>query len=624
MTELKRKDSLTVDPEAKTDPNMANNLMPWPEFRRYWDVLVKRGWKLAASPLGEHVHFNVDRSTKLGSRSAVVAFVKNLLETETESSREAEEKKEAERKAKETAEKEAASLAEQKRKVEAQMEKKRAEEEELRRRSRESMKRDLERKMQQQIAACGELDELLEAVNLEDEDLSADSEIEDDEGDDKTEKNEKNTTEALITVQAMMRTCLEHVNCVDLHAKRDLRKEACEFAESFVNNLIHKVCGGGDHEKKENGKKHGNQTNHANRLPEILESSDDEDDEDKTSDGEDKPSTDPPAKGLKDTPTFSHLGFKKWVPERMAYSVQTMQHAKKRGNETSRKRIVAHQTMCVCDENINTVFCAFVCSVEGKNLHRRRLHQIHQKGDEMFESHMDMSRVTKTPSDSRPSKALQAKMKILTEQWEKGELKTKELPRPRQKDWSCKTPLGAKRPKKPVKPHDPADFTTSGGGRQRRGKETGRDKKETTGGDAERDRGGNSHIDLRSDEEEHDNGHLDFSSSDNDLDDGGSDEEVEEAMKAFQAQASKALAKAQKAAEEKEALKKKAKEREELTTSLNEKMRKLEEKMKGVNDHNDNVSLIIIIRCEKRKIRTRSSSATAVRPPQRRWSFGFK
>lgn len=60
------------------DTHMVANSMPWKDFQKFWRILVKEGWKLSHSDLGEYEYFSPDRSIKLGSREEVVNYVKAL------------------------------------------------------------------------------------------------------------------------------------------------------------------------------------------------------------------------------------------------------------------------------------------------------------------------------------------------------------------------------------------------------------------------------------------------------------------------------------------------------------------------------------------------------------------
>lgn len=156
---------------------------------------------------------------------------------------------------------------------------------------------------------------------------------------------------------------------------------------------------------------------------------------DETNDDTDEESKHHTIKELKDTATFKYVGTKDWVQEREAYSVEEISCVKKGVTKTVR----ALESMYFCDDNVTTAYCAFVCAVEGKNLYRRRLYQVYQKGDTIYHNHADMSRVSRV-IDDQPSELMKLEMNSLKDDWLSGKLRVKELTRQKPADWSYLLP----------------------------------------------------------------------------------------------------------------------------------------------------------------------------------------
>ena len=162
-----------------------------------------------------------------------------------------------------------------------------------------------------------------------------------------------------------------------------------------------------------------------------------------------------PPKKLKDTGRFKCSSQREWVKAQRAHSVETTKITRKatNGDPASSIDVERMKTLCTCDGNGEVQCCAFAMSVGGKDLCRRRLHQLHLSEGVFHVNHVDMSRVTAVVSDV-PDSAMMSELKLKAKLWASGEVKTRELVRPKKDTWSFHEEVNcmkSKRAKKPPK-----------------------------------------------------------------------------------------------------------------------------------------------------------------------------
>ena len=412
---------------------MEGNNIPWTEFTKCWNVLLKRGWKQKASALGEHDHCNVDGTTKSSCRKSVKECVEASLKDESkqEKDKAAAEEKKRKAEADEAAADEAAKKKVEQEKRTLEQKKKEMDEKKMREERARLKRLEAEQARAFAVAAEGkvgggkEKDVREEAEKKEEKkDVSecdamfGDDDLLDDLEEDDLLCEEEDDTEALKVIQAAVAAFAEKEK-IAIAASLRKAEEIAELSSKTSNQKT---------------------SEETKNSTEDMNSCDDteEDDPDETEENADDAK---PPRDLKETPKCGCPGdIKQWIPRRKSHCVDAIELKKKEIQMRAKK------TMCFVDGNENTAFASFAMAVGGKDLHRRHLLQGHwcSKDAEAVLSSVDASRVSKSSSSS-PSAELKKALDDALPKWIDGDLILKDLPRPPPGTWNCGSAKHAKR-----------------------------------------------------------------------------------------------------------------------------------------------------------------------------------
>ena len=150
---------------------------------------------------------------------------------------------------------------------------------------------------------------------------------------------------------------------------------------------------------------------------------------------------------LNDTSTHSCGTHRKWISSKQLCEVTTMR-------KSTGPAVTIFDSTCTMDNNSTVRCAAFALSVSGPKLHRRRVHQVFQKGTTAHCNCADFSRMDKdSVVHGKLSPSLKEACVAAHRKWLDGTLpKLQELKKERSsKGWKLDVPVDKKRLKKPPK-----------------------------------------------------------------------------------------------------------------------------------------------------------------------------